>query len=89
MDTQASLLGGCLLALYVYYTAWVILTPFVDRDVPLFHDLFPDRWWALAVPTALMIAAVAFVFGFVGLVHLRGDAAVKGKPTVDFVLSGT
>ena len=49
-----------------------MLTPFVDREVSWFHDMFPDRYYALAVPTALMVAAVAFVFGFVGIVHLRG-----------------
>ena len=70
--TQATLLAAALLASYSYYTAWVVLTPFVDRDVSWFHDIFPDRYYALAVPTALMVAAVAFVFGFVGIVHLRG-----------------
>ena len=72
MTTQATLLAAALLASYSYYTAWVVLTPFVDRDVSWFHDMFPDRYYALAVPTALMVAAVAFVFGFVGIVHLRG-----------------
>ena len=69
---QATLLAAALVASYSYYTAWVVLTPFVDRDVSWFHDIFPDRYYALAVPTALMVAAVAFVFGFVGVVHLRG-----------------
>ena len=69
---QATLLAAALVASYSYYTAWVVLTPFVDREVSWFHDIFPDRYYALAVPTALMVAAVAFVFGFVGIVHLRG-----------------
>ena len=69
---HATLLAAALVASYSYYTAWVVLTPFVDRDVSWFHDIFPDRYYALAVPTALMVAAVAFVFGFVGIVHLRG-----------------
>ena len=67
-----TLLAAVLLASYSYYTAWVVLTPFVDREVSWFHDIFPDRYYALAVPTALMVTAVAFVFGFVGIVHLRG-----------------
>ena len=69
---QATLLAAALVASYSFYTAWVVLTPFVDRDVSWFHAVFPDRYYALAVPTALMVAAVAFVFGFVGIVHLRG-----------------
>ena len=38
---QATLLAAVLLASYSYYTAWVVLTPFVDRDVSWFHDIFP------------------------------------------------
>ena len=33
-------------AAYVYYTAWVVVTPFIDPDVVWFHRLFPDRWCA-------------------------------------------
>eukprot|EP00966_Prymnesium_polylepis_P053988 1247982-Prymnesium_polylepis.1 len=31
-------------AIYIYYTAWAVLTPFVDENVVWFHSLFPDRW---------------------------------------------
>ena len=55
--------------IYVYYTAWVLLTPFVE--VEWFHNLFPPRWWALAVPTALLTVALTFVAIFVGVVSIR------------------
>ena len=34
---------------YVYYTIWVIVLPFVDKD-QIFHDFFPDHKYALGIP---------------------------------------
>ena len=52
---------------YLYYSLWVLLTPFVEKDVVWFHNLFPDTWWALAVPTALLVLGVTCVITFVGI----------------------
>ena len=60
------------LLIYVYYTAWVILTPFVDPKITWFHALFPDRYWAFAIPTALLVLGLTVIASFVGLVSLRG-----------------
>ena len=57
--------------IYIYYTAWVILTPFVDPKIEWFHGLFPHRWWAIAVPTTLLVLALSLVTGFVGIVITR------------------
>ena len=54
-------------AAYLYYSLWVLLTPFVEKDVVWFHNLFPDTWWALAVPTALLVLGVTCVITFVGI----------------------
>ena len=54
-------------ATYLYYSLWVLLTPFVEKDVVWFHNLFPDTWWALAVPTALLVLGVTCVITFVGI----------------------
>ena len=58
--------------IYIYYTAWVLLTPFVDAKITWFHSLFPHRWWALAVPTALLVMGLTVIATFVGIVSLRG-----------------
>ena len=60
------------LVIYVYYTAWVILTPFVDPNITWFHALFPARWWAFAIPTALLVLGLSVIATFVGIVSLRG-----------------
>ena len=60
------------LLIYVYYTAWVILTPFVDPKITWFHALFPARWWAFAIPTTLLVLGLTVIATFIGLVSLRG-----------------
>ena len=55
-----------------YYTAWIILTPFIDPKVTWFHALFPARWWAFAIPTALLVVALTMIATFVGIVSLQG-----------------
>ena len=59
------------LAIWVYYTAWVIVAPFVDPSVEWFHALFPDRWWAFAIPTTLLVVGLTLIFTFVGVVTMR------------------
>ena len=61
-------------AAYVYYTAWVLVTPFIDKKVEWFHNLFPNRWWAFAVPTTLLVFAVTSVAMFVGVVSVRSTS---------------
>ncbi|KAL1519684.1 hypothetical protein AB1Y20_023194 [Prymnesium parvum] len=71
MDRVLGAVGfSAAVSIYVYYTAWVLLTPFVDPSVSWFHNLFPDRWWAIAVPTTLFVVALAFVATFVATVSL-------------------
>ena len=45
MDRIYGLVGfSTAVAIYVYYTVWVVLTPFIDEKVVWFHSIFPDRW---------------------------------------------
>ena len=60
------------LVIYIYYTAWVIVTPFVDPKITWFHALFPDRWWAFAIPTALLVLGLTVIATFIGLVSMKG-----------------
>ena len=80
-ETIDRLIGGLGFAIavliYLYYTAWVIVGPFVDPRVEWFHSLFPRRWWAIALPTALLVLAVSIVGAFVGCVLLRKERKKK------------
>ncbi|KAI7837990.1 hypothetical protein COHA_008172 [Chlorella ohadii] len=46
-------LGGLVLLLtaaaWLYYSAWVLITPFIEREQPV-RLIFPPRDWALAAP---------------------------------------
>ena len=49
------------LVVFVYYTAWVLVEPFVDPSVTWFHALFPDRYWAYVIPTTLLVVGVSLI----------------------------
>eukprot|EP00053_Salpingoeca_punica_P003486 m.43431 g.43431 ORF g.43431 m.43431 type:complete len:84 (+) comp12216_c0_seq1:27-278(+) len=52
------------IAIFVLYTTWVVVTPFLPESHPL-QQLFPARWLAAAVPAAagglVLVALAAFV----------------------------
>ena len=51
----------------VYYTAWVLIAPFIDGS----EVFFPPTVIAITIPTVLFTTAVLFVTGFIGLTMLR------------------
>ena len=53
--------------LLIYYTAWVLIAPFIDGA----EVFFPPTVYAITIPTVLFTSAVLFVAGFIGLVLLR------------------
>lgn len=53
------------LFVFIYYTVWAVLLPFLDKSNPL-HDLFPAREWAVRLPAFLFVVGLASVGLFVG-----------------------
>ena len=74
MVLQDRIFGGALLvfalALFAYYTLWVIVTPFVAADHPV-QALFPDRALALLIPAYLFVLVLTVAGTFIGFVMLR------------------
>lgn len=64
-------------AIFVYYTLWVIILPFVDTSHPV-QDFFLPRKYAIAIPVVLLIVLVSFVVTFIGLTLMK--SARKRKP---------
>lgn len=60
-------LMGVSLAVFVYYSLWVVVTPFLEPSHWL-QALFLDRFYAVAIPAGLILALVVFVFAFVSSV---------------------
>lgn len=72
---------GLLLAsvtIFVYYTLWVIVLPFVDTSHPV-QDFFLPRKYAIAIPTVLVIIVVALVVSFIGLTVMKSARKEKQK----------
>ncbi|KAK3248339.1 hypothetical protein CYMTET_42190 [Cymbomonas tetramitiformis] len=71
---EDKLLGFLLLSAsstaFVYYTLWVIVTPFVEEEHYL-QTWFPDRYYAIAIPAYLGLLLCVFVAGFIGHVMLK------------------
>ncbi|BCR84366.1 dolichol phosphate-mannose biosynthesis regulatory protein [Aspergillus chevalieri] len=65
-------------AIFLYYTAWTLLMPFVDPGHPL-HDLFPPRVWAIRIPVFLTLLGSAVVGTFIGIVMINSNKKKAAK----------
>ncbi|CDM27155.1 Dolichol phosphate-mannose biosynthesis regulatory [Penicillium psychrosexuale] len=65
-------------AIFLYYTAWTLLMPFVDPGHPL-HDIFPPRVWAIRIPVILTLLASAVVGTFIGIVMINSNKKKAAK----------
>ncbi|KAG9248107.1 dolichol phosphate-mannose biosynthesis regulatory protein [Calycina marina] len=65
---------------FLYYTIWTLLIPFVDDDHPL-QNFFPPRVWAIRIPVILMLLGSAVVGSFLSIVMIRSNRkrAAKAK----------
>lgn len=73
LDTLVGL--GMLLvasAVFLYYTAWTFLLPFIVEDSPMIQ-LFPPREWIIRIPAILLLAAAAAVGTFIGSVLIKSE----------------
>ncbi|EEA21318.1 dolichol phosphate-mannose biosynthesis regulatory protein [Talaromyces pinophilus] len=65
-------------AIFLYYTAWTLLMPFVDQGHPL-HDLFPPRVWAIRIPVILTLLGSTVVGSFLGIMMIRSSRKKAAK----------
>ncbi|EED17099.1 dolichol phosphate-mannose biosynthesis regulatory protein Dpm2, putative [Talaromyces stipitatus ATCC 10500] len=65
-------------AIFLYYTAWTLLMPFVDQGHPL-HDLFPSRVWAIRIPVILTLLGSTVVGSFLGIMMIRSSRKKAAK----------
>ena len=63
---------------FLYYTVWTLLMPFVDDDHPL-HSFFPPRVWAIRLPVILMLLGCAVVGSFLAVVMIRSNRRKAAK----------
>ncbi|KXT13014.1 hypothetical protein AC579_3345 [Pseudocercospora musae] len=65
---------------FLYYTIWTLLMPFVDDSHPV-QALFPPRVWAIRIPVILLLVGGAVVGSFLSVVMIRSNRkrALKAK----------
>ncbi|TKA63821.1 hypothetical protein B0A55_10017 [Friedmanniomyces simplex] len=75
-NTLDKLVGASMLvaasAVFLYYTIWTLLLPFVDSNHPL-QSLFPPRVWAIRIPVILLLLGGAVVGSFFSVVMIRSN----------------
>lgn len=59
-------------AVFVYYTIWTLLMPFVDDSHPS-QSLFPPRVWAIRLPVILILFGGAVVGSFLSVVMIKSN----------------
>ncbi|KEZ46893.1 hypothetical protein SAPIO_CDS0229 [Scedosporium apiospermum] len=64
--------------IFLYYTLWVLVMPFVDDDHVL-QTLFPPRVWAIRIPVILILLGSAVVGSFIGMVMIRSNRKKAAK----------
>ncbi|KAK5055909.1 hypothetical protein LTR84_012459 [Exophiala bonariae] len=63
---------------FLYYTLWTLLMPFVDDDHPL-QSLFPHRVWAIRIPVILTLLGSSVVGTFLALVMIKSNKKKAAK----------
>lgn len=64
------------LIIFTYYTAWVILLPFIDSQ-HVIHKYFLPRAYAVAIPLAAGLLLLLFVGVFIIYVLLKNQKVTK------------
>lgn len=65
-------------AVFVYYSAWTFIVPFIDES-SCAAKIFPPREWIIRIPAFLLLAALAVVGTFIGSVLIKNDKKQKQK----------
>ncbi|KAL4514119.1 hypothetical protein Ndes2526B_g09273 [Nannochloris sp. 'desiccata'] len=60
---------------YIYYTIWVLGTPFIDSDQTYILKLFPDTYYALAIPLFSGIVLIGVTLATLGAFLVSGELA--------------
>ncbi|PFH54332.1 hypothetical protein AMATHDRAFT_135819, partial [Amanita thiersii Skay4041] len=56
--------------IFVYYTVWAILLPFIDSS-SIVHSYFPQREWAVRIPAFLLVIGLSAIGAFIGTTIIK------------------
>ncbi|KAJ0974804.1 hypothetical protein J5N97_016790 [Dioscorea zingiberensis] len=69
-------LSAISLTIFIYYTFWVIILPFVESD-HFIHGYFLPQEFAILIPVFAGVALLSILCVFVGYVMLKSKAKKK------------
>ncbi|XP_062816255.1 dolichol phosphate-mannose biosynthesis regulatory protein isoform X2 [Anolis carolinensis] len=64
------------LLLFAYYTVWIVVLPFVERD-HLIQAFFLPREFSVLIPVAAGLLLLLFVGTFIAVITWKSRAAAK------------
>jgi dolichyl-phosphate mannosyltransferase polypeptide 2 regulatory subunit len=68
-------------AVFSYYSVWVLVTPFVEEAHPI-HKYFLPREYAITIPLGLLLVGLFVIATFLSLVMIRSGKK-KQKPKAE------
>lgn len=74
-----------LFSFFVYYTFWMLITPFIDQSQKLL-EYFPDRKWGYIVPIMMGLMVLVIMFTFSGLVLIEENRQAVAKRTEEEII---
>jgi len=84
MATTDKALGSAMLflamAIFLYYTTWTIVLPFLDEPGPI-HRYFPSREWAVRIPAFILVVGLTGIGIFIGKTMLATNKRRAAKKT--------
>ncbi|KAH8554648.1 dolichol phosphate-mannose biosynthesis regulatory [Umbelopsis sp. PMI_123] len=63
---------------FVYYTTWALIMPFVDEDHPL-HNYFPPDEYRIRIPLLILVVGLTAIFSFLALVMIKSKSKKTKK----------
>ncbi|KAG0260714.1 hypothetical protein DFQ27_003411 [Actinomortierella ambigua] len=79
---QDKVVGASLLifstTVFVYYTLWAIVMPFVDESYYL-HSYFPPREYAIRVPCVILVLGLTVILSFLSMVMIKSKKRTEKK----------
>ncbi|XP_033725359.1 dolichol phosphate-mannose biosynthesis regulatory protein-like [Pecten maximus] len=69
-------LVGLSISIFIYYTAWIIILPFIDES-QMIHNFFMPRVYAVVIPLSSGVLGLLIIGLFVGTTMLKSSQKEK------------
>ena len=65
-----------LLAFWIYYTIWIMISPFIDSN-HVIQSYFPERKWGISIPILLGIGFLSISLTFIGIALIMDSTVTE------------